>query len=133
MAFYDEVMALVDKGKATDIIPYHTIFNMVLHHILISKLERYGFEGWAIWYTRNWLEVCNQRVVVNGSISRCRLVMSGVPQGSVFFNIFINNIDGEIECTFSKFADDTKQSGAVDTAEEVQSRGTLISSKGGPL
>lgn len=45
--------------------------------------------------------------------------MSDVPLGSVLgpvlFNTFVENIDCEIECTLSRFANNIKLCGAVDT------------------
>lgn len=58
---------------------------------------------------------CRQRAVVNGSMSRLRLLRDGVPQGSVLQLVLFNMSVAEsvIKHTLSEFADDTMPNGTA--------------------
>ena len=59
-------------------------------------------------------------------MSQRSLVTSDFSQGSVlglmFLNIFVGGIDSGIKCTLSKFADNTKLSGVLNTLEDAIQR-----------
>ncbi|TRZ25065.1 hypothetical protein HGM15179_002082 [Zosterops borbonicus] len=78
VASCDGMTARVGKGRAMAVVylDFCKAFDKVPHNIILSKLDRDGFDVWTVKQIRHW-----------------------------------------IQCTFSKFADDTKPSGVDDTLE----------------
>lgn len=71
------------------------------------------------------------RAPVNSLMFRWRPVMSGL-QGSAFqyylVSLLVGDMEGGVECTFRKFADDTRLNDAVDTQSSIEREG--VPSKG---
>jgi len=91
----------------------------------MSKILAHGMDGRVASWIGDWLGNRMQRVCVGGVTSSWRLVLSGVPQGSVLgpllFLIFINDLDWNILSTILKFADDSKVFGkAITPADRLQ-------------
>ena len=94
--------------------------------MLIAKLHAYGFNKKTFTFLYSYLKRRKQSVKINDTESFFQILLSGVHQvsvlGSIFFNLFINNLFFFIkEAELSNFADDnTMNVGSKDLTDLLE-------------
>ena len=85
-----------DKMVGAILMDLSKAFDCLTHDLLIAKLDAYGFDKEALRLLLSYLSVRKQCVRNGGCLSMLKLILSGVPQGSILgpilFNVFINDI-----------------------------------------
>ena len=106
--FFNDVYNMYDDTGSVDVIylDFQKAFDKVPHNRLLDKVRAHGVSGNIHRWLQDWLSGRKQRVVINGSSSGWRDVISGVPQGSVLgpilFLIYVNDMDVGLENKISR-------------------------------
>ena len=81
----DDWTEALDNDHIIDIIytDFQKAFDSVPHKCLISKIKSYGIESNLLNWINTFLNNRRQHILINGTCSECKKVLSGVTQGSV--------------------------------------------------
>ncbi len=126
LEFFEVITKCADGVSSVDILllDLAKAFDKVSHSKHIRKLRKKRVTGNLLRWIKNWLTDRKQWVVINGEHSDWLGVNSGVPQGSILgpllILVYIDDLEKGILSKLSKFADDTKLAGVVDSLEQSQ-------------
>ena len=110
----DEWTDAMDEGHSVDCVymDFQKAFDTVPHRRLLSKVRTYGFNENMINWIEQFITGRTQRVRIDGEFSESKVVISGIPQGSVLgpflFLVFVNDMPELVESMLYLFADDNK-------------------------
>ena len=111
---YSSIGKNLDAEVQTDIIclDFSKAFDSVHHHLLLYKLQAFGFISTLLNWLSHYLHGRSQSVIIEGKVSPSLPVKSGVPQGSILgpllFLLYINDICEVCSSAISLYADDAK-------------------------
>ena len=114
LRYLDECAEVISNDGIVDSIyfDFSKAFDTVPHQRLKCKLKSYGIDGELLSWIEGFLSGREQRVRVNGELSKPKAVISGIPQGSVLgpllFVVYINDLPDVVCSNVLLFADDTK-------------------------
>ena len=120
LSHHDNIISLLEQGNNVDVVylDFAKAFDKVDHRIVLAKAFNFGIRGKLLSWIKEFLSNRTQSVIVNGTLSSPRPVISGVPQGSVIgpliFLILISDIDkNTLHSKIASFADDTRATNGI--------------------
>ena len=123
---FNLILKALEEGKNVDAIylDFAKAFDKVDHGLLLHKIKSQGIKGKMGRWIQNFLEKRTNQVLVDGKMSSCFFLKSGIPQGSVLgpflFLAFISDIAEDLEGEAFVYVDDTKTVKMVETEEDVE-------------
>ena len=95
-------------------------FDSMHHDLLIAKLDAYGITTNSLKLLKSYLTNRQQRVKIGNATSEWKEILKGVPQGSILFNIFINDMFHFItRADLANYADDNTICSEQPTKQQV--------------